>query len=377
MTERRRFLVTAGGALTAAAATAIVDAPRAIAQPKVQWRMTTTWTSSLDILQGAAQRLGQPVADLSVADGVVSPKGGGAGVSYGALVGDRQLGLAMDAKVPLKASRAFRYIGQSVPRPDVPAKVTGRHLYVQNLTLPGMLHGRAIRPPALGAALQSVDESSIAAIPGARVVRIGGFLGVVAEREWDAVRAARALRAQWSAGTGLPDHLTLAAAVRATRIVRDQDVAKQGDLSALAAPGPGVQTLGATYWWPVQTHGALGPSCGVADVRPDGATIWTPSQATHRYRAGFARILGLPRDKVRLIYMDGAGSYGQNGAEDAACDAALLSRAVGRPVRVQAKPMPAQRNSGARTVAISVSTERKAPQRYGGRRNVTRRSGLL
>jgi CO/xanthine dehydrogenase Mo-binding subunit len=133
----------------------------------------------------------------------------------------------------------------------------------------------------------------------------------------------------------LPDHAALAVAVRATRVVRDQDVARQGDLSALGAPGPGVRTLGATYWWPVQTHGSLGPSCGVADVRPDGATIWTPSQATHRFREAFARILDLPRETVRLIYLDGAGSYGQNGAEDAACDAALLSRAVGRPVRVQ------------------------------------------
>ena len=117
--------------------------------------------------------------------------------------------------------------------------------------------------------------------------------------------------------------------------MRDQDVAKKGDLTPLGAPGPGVQTLGATYWWPVQTHGSLGPSCGVADVRPDGATIWTSSQATHRFRETFARLLGLPRDKVRLIYLDGAGSYGQAGAEDAAFDAALLSRTVGRPVRVQ------------------------------------------
>ena len=223
-----------------------------------------------------------------------------------------------------------------MPRPDVPAKVTGRHLYVQNLTLPGMLHGRVIRPPALGATLQSVDESSIAAIPGARVVRIGSFLGVVAEREWDAVRAARALRAQWSSGTGLPDH-----AYARRRGPRDPGRARPGrgeagrPVTRSGRPGPGVQTLGATYWWPVQTHGSLGPSCGVADVRPDGATIWTPSQATHRFREAFARILGLPREKVRLIYLDGAGSYGQNGAEDAACDAALLSRAVGRPVRVQ------------------------------------------
>jgi CO/xanthine dehydrogenase Mo-binding subunit len=292
-------------------------------------------TARQALLGLAAQRLGRPVADLEVVDGVVRPKGGGAGVSYGELIGDRQLGLKIDANAPLKPPSAFRYIGQSVPRPDVPEKVTGRHLYVQNLSLLGMLHGRVIRPPALGATLQSVDEASIAAVPGARVVRIGGFLGIVAEREWDAVRAARLLKAQWSAGTGLPDYLTLADSVRATKVVRDQDVAKQGDLAPLGAPGPGVQTLGATYWWPVQTHGSIGPSCGVADVRPDGATIWTPSQSTHRHREAFARILGLPREKVRLIYLDGAGSYGQNGAEDAACDAALLSRAVGRPVRVQ------------------------------------------
>ena len=292
-------------------------------------------TARQALLALGAQRLGRPASDLETVDGEVRPKGGGPGVSYGDLIGDNRLGVAIDPKVPLKPSSAFRYIGQSVPRPDVPAKVTGRHLYVQNLSLSGMLHGRAIRPPALGATLQSVDESSIAAIPGVRVVRVSGFLGVVAEREWDAVRAARALRAQWSAGTGLPDFVALADGVRSTRVVRDQDVAKKGDLSPLGAPGPGVQTLGATYWWPIQTHGSLGPSCGVADVRPDGATIWTSSQATHRFRDAFARLLGLPRDKVRLIYLDGAGSYGQAGAEDAACDAALLSRAVGRPVRVQ------------------------------------------
>ena len=287
------------------------------------------------LLALGAQRLGRPVTDLETADGMVRPKGGGAGVSYGDLIGDRQLGLKIDPKAPLKPSSAFRYIGQSVRRPDVPAKVTGRHLFVQDLRLPGLLHGRVIRPPALGATAAGVDETSIAAIPGARAVRIGSFVGVVAEREWDAVRAARALKIQWSAGTGLPDHATLADAVRATRVVRNQDVAKQGDLSPLGAPGAGVRTLGATYWWPIQTHGSLGPSCGVADVRPDRATIWTPSQATHRFREAFARILGLPRETVRLIYVDGAGSYGQNGAEDAACDAALLSRAVGRPVRVQ------------------------------------------
>jgi CO/xanthine dehydrogenase Mo-binding subunit len=292
-------------------------------------------TARQALLALAAQRLGRPVGDLETTDGVVRPKDGGPGVSYGELIGDRQLGLPIDAKAPLKAPKDFRYIGKSVPRPDVPAKVTGRNLYVQDLRLPGMLHGRVIRPPAVGATLVSVDESSIVSVPGTRVVRTGSFLGVVADREWDAVRAARRIIARWSPGSGLPDHARLADAVRATPVVRDQEVARKGDLAALRSGAPGVRTLAATYWWPVQTHGSIGPSCGVADVRADRATIWTPSQATHRFQAAFARILGLPRERVRLIYVDGAGSYGQNGAEDAACDAALLSKAVGRPVRVQ------------------------------------------
>ena len=238
------------------------------------------------LLALAAQRLGRPVGDLTVADGVVSPTSGGPGVSYGELIGDRQLGLAIDAKAPLKPSSAFRYIGQSVPRPDVPAKVTGRHLYVQNLTLPGMLHGRR-DPPAGARGNPPVGRRVVDRRDSRRAGRADRQLPRGRRRAGMGRSAGRArLRAQWSPGTGLPDHLTLADAVRATKIVRDQDVAKKGDLSALGAPGPGVQTLGATYWWPVQTHGSLGPSCGVADVRPDGATIWTPSQATHRFREG-------------------------------------------------------------------------------------------
>src|SRR6185436_8453538 len=123
--------------------------------------------------------------------------------------------------------------------------------------------------------------------------------------------------------------------MRASAPVRDQVVAKKGDLSALTAPAAGARMLAATYRWPVQTHGSLGPSCGVADVRADRATIWSATQGPHQYQAVFARILGLPREAVRVIYMDGAGSYGQNGAEDAACEAALLSKAVGKPVRMQ------------------------------------------
>ena len=292
-------------------------------------------TARQALLAQAAQRLNRPAGDLQIADGLVSAKDGSASVSYSDLLGDRAFNVKIDIKAPLKSHERFRFIGKSLPRPDMPAKVTGRHRYLHDLTLPGMLHARVIRPPALGATLVSVDESSIAGIGGACVVRIQSFLAVVAEREWDAVRAARALQTKWTAGTGLPDHGKEFDSMRASRIVRDQEIAKRGDLSALSAPPAGTRPLAASYRWPIQTHGSIGPSCGVADVRADHVTVWSSSQNTHGFQATCARVLGLERERVRVIYMDGAGSYGPNGADDAAIEAALLSRAVGRPVRVQ------------------------------------------
>jgi CO/xanthine dehydrogenase Mo-binding subunit len=283
----------------------------------------------------AAQRLGRPAGDLEVADGVVRGKDGNGSVGYGELIGDRALNLKVDAAAPLRPHDRFRFIGKSLPRPDLPAKITGHHRYLQDLVLPNMLHARVIRPPAFGAALVSVDESSIAGIGSARVVRIQSFLAVVAEREWDAVRAARALETQWGAGTGLPDHAREFEAMRASPVVRDQEVARRGDLAALSAPPAGTRTLAASYRWPMQTHGSIGPSCGVADVRPDRVTVWSASQNVHGLQNTFARVLGVERDRVRVIYMDGSGSYGANGADDAAAEATLLSREVGRPVRVQ------------------------------------------
>lgn len=292
-------------------------------------------TARQALLAQAAQRLGRPAGDLQIADGVVRAKDGSAAVTYGELIGDRAFNLKVDGGAPLKAPQSFRFIGKSLPRPDLPAKATGRHRYLHDLTLPDMLHARVIRPPALGATLVSVDESSVAAIGGARVVRIQSFLAVVAEREWDAVRAARALQSKWTAGTGLPDSAKEFDSMRASRVVRDQAIAKRGDLSALSAPAPGMRALAASYRWPIQTHGSIGPSCGVADVRADRATVWSSSQNTHGFQATCARLLGVERDRVRVIYLDGAGSYGPNGADDAAAEAALLSKTLGKPVRVQ------------------------------------------
>jgi len=292
-------------------------------------------TARQALLAQAAQRLNRPAGDLQITDGVVSAKDGSASVSYGDLLVDRAFNVKIDIKAPLKSHERFRFIGKSLPRPDVPAKVTGHHRYLHDLTLPGMLHARVIRPPALGATLVSVDESSIAGVGGVRVVRIQSFLAVMAEREWDAVRAARALQTKWTAGTGLPDQGKEFDSMRASRVVRDQEIAKRGDLSALSAPPAGTRPLAASYRWPIQTHGSIGPSCGVADVRADRVTVWSSSQNTHGFQATCARVLGLERERVRVIYMDGAGSYGPNGADDAAIEAVLLSRAVGRPVRVQ------------------------------------------
>jgi CO/xanthine dehydrogenase Mo-binding subunit len=292
-------------------------------------------TARQALLGLAAQRLGRPAGDLEVADGVVRAKDGGAAVAYGELIGDRAFSLKVDATAPLKHHDRFRFIGRSLPRPDLPAKLTGHHRYLQDLALPGMLHARVVRPPAHGASLVSVDEASVAGIGSARVVRIQSFLAVVAEREWDAVRAARALRTRWSAGTGLPDHAKEFEAMRASRVVRDQEIVRRGDLGALSTPPAGTRALAATYRWPMQTHGSIGPSCGVADVRADRVTVWTSSQNVHNFQSTCARLLGVDRARVRVIYMDGSGSYGPNGADDAAAEAALLSKTVGRPVRVQ------------------------------------------
>ena len=285
------------------------------------------------LIRMAAERTGRAPADLVAAEGEVRPRSGGAGIGFGALVGDRHFGLKLDPKAPLKNPVSYTIVGKSLPRPDVPAKVTGQHLYMHDFKLPGMLHGRVIRPGAVGAKLLSVDESSIKAIPGARVVRIADFLGVVAEDEWDCISAARALQVRWSEEARLVGHEAVREWMRAGPYDSEQSLVKKGD--ARGALAGATRRVAASYYWPPQSHASLGPSCAVADIRPGKATIWTASQGTHRYVPAFAKILDLPPAAVRLIYLDGSGCYGMNGHEDAAADAALLSRAVNRPVRVQ------------------------------------------
>ncbi|MCJ0763287.1 xanthine dehydrogenase family protein molybdopterin-binding subunit [Variovorax terrae] len=286
------------------------------------------------LLALAAERLQQPVIGLVLADGAVRAADGRQ-LGIGELVGERALNLKMNPKAPLRAPAQYKLVGQPLPRPDIPAKVTGRHVYVHDHRVPGMLHGRVIRPPAVGAKVLALDESSVAHLPGVRVVRIIDFVGVVAADEWAAMRAARELKVQWSESAPLVGHTALVDWARRGPFVAEETLVNKGDAARLAALATAPDALSATYVWPIQSHASMGPSCAVADVRPDGATLWTASQASHRLVASSSALLGLPREQVRVIYLDGAGCYGMNGHDDATADAALLSRTVGQPVRVQ------------------------------------------
>ncbi len=280
----------------------------------------------------AGERLGRPAAELVAVDGEVRPKSGGAGVRYGELVGGKRLACKIDPKAPLIDPATYRVVGKSLPRPDIPAKVAGRHAYVHDVKVDGMLHGRVIRPSAVGAKLVAVDEASIKAIPDVRIVRIKDFLGVVAADEWDAISAARMLKTTWSDSTQLIGNAAVREWMRAGPFESDETLVHKGDTKAALA---NARRINSEYYWPPQSHASMGPSCAVADVREGKATIWSASQATHRFRETIAVLLGLPKDAVRVVYVDGSGCYGMNGHDDAAADAALLSRAVGRPVRVQ------------------------------------------
>ena len=275
------------------------------------------------------RRLGPPVW---AQDGAVHALGGGP-ISYAELVGDAPFEVKLDRSAELKNPAEYKYVGKNVQRPDLPAKMTGRHTYVQDFRLSGMLHARVIRPRAIGATIADIDENSIRGIPGARIVRINNFLAVAAEREWNAVRAAKALRVRWTGGGGLPGSDRVHAAVRSSEIAHDEILVRTGD--SAGALQTSARKFAASYEWPAQSHASMGPSCAVADYRSDGLTVWSSSQGTHGLRRNLARDLGVPVQQVHVIYLDGAGSYGSNGSDDAAADAALISRALSRPVRVQ------------------------------------------
>lgn len=300
------------------------------------------------LLRLASASLGAPIEDLRANNGVVSVAGKPAKkISYGRLIGGRRFNVKIAAtgkgrdmkvapEVPRKNPKDYKIVGKSVPRIDLPSKFTGEFTYVQDVRVPGMLHGRVVRPPVVNSKPLSVDEGSLAQLPGiVKVVREGSFLGVVAETEWGAIQAARHLKVTWSTPTTkLPaGDQELYTYLKDTKSFRDEVVVNKGD--ATSALSRASKTVEATYRWPFQLHGMIGPSCAVADVNGDHATIWAGSQGSFRTRHAVAEILGLPEQHVRVIYREGSGCYGRLSSDDAPLDAALMSRAVGKPVRVQ------------------------------------------
>jgi len=290
-------------------------------------------TARSALLDQAAQRLAAAKTDLTVADGLVSAPDGRR-VSYAELIGGKSFSLKLDPLAAPKNPSLYKVVGKPIPRRDIPEKLTGRFTYVHDFRRPGMLHGSVIRPPALGADLETVDENSVKNIPGyLRIVRDGNFLGVVTETEWAAVRVARELKTTWSKSATLPEQDRLWDHVRATRVIKDDVTSNVGDSEGALAKAK--TRISATYDFAMHTHGSIGPSCAISEFKDGKLTCWTASQATHNLRKQLALMLSLPLESVRCIYVEGAGCYGRNGHEDAAADSALLAQVAGRPVRVQ------------------------------------------
>jgi nicotinate dehydrogenase subunit B len=288
-------------------------------------------------------------AQLQVSDGVITLAAASPDeasqptlrIGYAELLTGHHVELPLALEKTLKSPADYRVVGTSAPRVDIPAKVTGELTFVHDMRVPGMLHGRVVRPPYAGAAhgdfigntLESVDESSIAHIPGIRkVLVIRDFVGIVAEQEEHAEQAMRELRVQWKNWPGLPPLDDLAQALRDNPSTQRQLV-DEGDTDS--ALGAAAQALNRDYVWPYQMHASIGPSCALADWQASRMTVWAGTQNPHVLRADLARLTGLADVQIDVIRMEASGCYGRNCADDVAADAALLSRAVGQPVRVQ------------------------------------------
>jgi CO/xanthine dehydrogenase Mo-binding subunit len=284
-------------------------------------------------LEAAAHRLGTGIDELFVRDGTIHRRASNESMTYWELSGEVDLARDADGRAAPKRADELTLVGKPLPRIDLPGKVIGSDVYVHDLELPGMLHGRVLRPPSYRATLVEFDASHVETMPGVRaVVRNGRFVGVVAEREEQAVAAVAALAkyARWNEAADLPDVDDLAAYLRSLP-------AKPMVLSEKGVPSQaGARSLSATYSRPFLAHASIGPSCAVARAPGGAIEIWTQSQSIYPTRKDIATTLGIAPDTITVHHVPGAGCYGHNGADDATLDAVLLARAVeGHPVRLQ------------------------------------------
>lgn len=291
-------------------------------------------TARAHIVAEASKVMGVPVSQLATRDArVYEDADAGRAMAYRDLVPETWATLPLDETVVMKEPRSFAVIGKPVPRLELPAKVAGAHMYLQNVRLPGMAHARVIHPPLNGAVLAKVDRKSIADTPGLiDLIVKQNFVAVVCEQEFQAVSASRALSIEWTTPANAIDSTAVYEAMHVEQGF-DAELRKSGDADRSFEQSS--KRLSATYRTPYQTHGSIGPSCGVADVKADSAIIWSATQGSFPLRDAVAALIGMPKEKVRVVWTEGAGCYGHNGADDASAEAALISQTLGRPVRVQ------------------------------------------
>jgi nicotinate dehydrogenase subunit B len=286
------------------------------------------------LLEMASAELDASIDELAVSDGEISViNDPDRRITYAELIGGKAFNREVREDVPQKHHQDYRIVGTSAARLDLSSKIKGEPSFIQDVRLPGMLHARLVRPPSLSARFVGMDENAIKDIPGlVKVVQHGNFIGVVAEREEQAIQAAGRLKVEWEEKPSLPSMADLYAHLR-TIPTLDQPLADAGDVEA--AINQAARKFQATYYQPYHAHASIGPSCAVADVREDQIAIWSSTPGPYPLRGALAQLLDVPEEKVHLIHVEGAGSYGQNGSDDATADAAILSRAVGKPVRLQ------------------------------------------
>jgi nicotinate dehydrogenase subunit B len=299
------------------------------------------------LVEMAATSLSTPAERLIVNDGVISVADDPSKrVSYAQLIGgqyfnvqlawNKEIGNALYApgKAQPKKPSEHKIVGQPIKREDIAPKVFCQQDFVTDIKVPGMVHGRMIRPPVAGAVPVKVDDSAIKIIPGAKVVWNQGFLGVVADKEWDAIQATEKLKVEWSVQPPpFPDQASLHDTIRKSPVRKRVVEQQNGDVDE--AFKSAARIIEAEYEWPFQSHASMGPACSLVEIKDGNATCWSGTQKSHFVQDGIATILQVPVEKVHVIFKPGPGSYGRNDADDCAMDAAVLAKAVGRPVRLQ------------------------------------------
>jgi len=288
------------------------------------------------LLAAASKRLGTPVEELDVHAGVVTTRGANPQkVTFGQLIGGKRFDLEVSGTAPLKKSSQYRLIGKPTPRVDIPAKALGEYEYMPFYRVPGMMHGRVVRPAGQGGLTpraRSIDKKSIADIPGVQVVQVADFIGVVAPKEWHAIRAAAALKVDWEIPASLPGDDQLLEKMLAEKTT-DSVLHETGNADAAFKASP--EQVVASFFSPYESHAPFGPNCAVADVTAERAEVVCSTQNLYPTRALIAKLLGMKPQQVKVKYREGAGTFGHSCYDDAAQAAALMSREVGAPVRVQ------------------------------------------